>query len=264
MAVELGSALQCVLCKAAKLQRRLASWRRVRQPERRARIQPLCAPFEVPAAQTKPRAWLQPSDMAAPVALCCVASTLRCSPLAKCRACTRSGPEQQQPGRGPAGSFRRWALPSTMLLPITPCKLCVLFRLSSVPSIFVKTFVHGRVRSAAPSPLRACMATSSTDGKGEAYAVGSSTNIRWHEGAVTREAREAQLDQKARAAPTEAITDSMCSGDHECAGQNRGGISAMRCPLLVSSIPTEHALEHAPLRRLDPSHECSSSCADLR
>ena len=39
---------------------------------------------------------------------------------------------------------------------------------------------------------------SATDGKGEAYAVGSSTNIRWHEGAVSRDAREAQLGQKAR------------------------------------------------------------------
>jgi len=34
------------------------------------------------------------------------------------------------------------------------------------------------------------------DGKGEAYAVGSSSNIRWHEGAVSREAREAALGQK--------------------------------------------------------------------
>lgn len=37
---------------------------------------------------------------------------------------------------------------------------------------------------------------SATDGKGEAYAVGSSTNIRWHEGAVSRDAREAALGQK--------------------------------------------------------------------
>jgi adenylylsulfate kinase len=35
-----------------------------------------------------------------------------------------------------------------------------------------------------------------TDGKGAAYAVGESTNIRWHEGAVSREAREAALGQK--------------------------------------------------------------------
>ena len=34
------------------------------------------------------------------------------------------------------------------------------------------------------------------DGKGEAYAVGASSNIRWHEGAVSREAREAALGQK--------------------------------------------------------------------
>jgi adenylylsulfate kinase len=37
---------------------------------------------------------------------------------------------------------------------------------------------------------------SATDGKGTAYAVGSSTNIRWHEGAVSREAREGALNQK--------------------------------------------------------------------
>jgi Mrp family chromosome partitioning ATPase len=34
------------------------------------------------------------------------------------------------------------------------------------------------------------------DGKGEAYAVGSSSNIRWHEGAVSQAAREAALGQK--------------------------------------------------------------------
>ena len=39
-------------------------------------------------------------------------------------------------------------------------------------------------------------APTATDGKGAAYAVGDSTNIRWHEGAVSREAREAQLGQK--------------------------------------------------------------------
>jgi len=37
---------------------------------------------------------------------------------------------------------------------------------------------------------------SATDGKGTAYAVGSSTNIRWHEGAVSRDARESALGQK--------------------------------------------------------------------
>jgi adenylylsulfate kinase len=37
---------------------------------------------------------------------------------------------------------------------------------------------------------------SATDGKGEAYAVGESSNIRWHEGAVSREAREASLGQR--------------------------------------------------------------------
>ena len=51
---------------------------------------------------------------------------------------------------------------------------------------------------AAPLTLRSRMATTSTDGKGEAYQVGDSTNIRWHEGAVSRDAREAQLGQKAR------------------------------------------------------------------
>ena len=39
-------------------------------------------------------------------------------------------------------------------------------------------------------------APTATDGKGTAYAVGSSTNIRWHEGAVSRDAREAALGQK--------------------------------------------------------------------
>jgi len=39
-------------------------------------------------------------------------------------------------------------------------------------------------------------APSATDGKGEAYRVGESSNIRWHEGAVSREAREASLGQK--------------------------------------------------------------------
>ncbi len=37
---------------------------------------------------------------------------------------------------------------------------------------------------------------SATDGKGEAYSVGASSNIRWHEGAVSQAAREASLGQK--------------------------------------------------------------------
>lgn len=46
-------------------------------------------------------------------------------------------------------------------------------------------------------PAVRVMATKSTDGKGEAYQIGNSTNIRWHEGAVSREAREGMIDQKA-------------------------------------------------------------------
>lgn len=42
------------------------------------------------------------------------------------------------------------------------------------------------------------MSTKSTDGKGEAYQIGSSSNIRWHEGAVSQEAREAMMGQKVR------------------------------------------------------------------
>lgn len=55
-------------------------------------------------------------------------------------------------------------------------------------------------RPAVPASLRAMSGSpagpKAVDGKGEAYAVGSSSNIRWHEGAVSREAREAALGQK--------------------------------------------------------------------
>jgi adenylylsulfate kinase len=46
------------------------------------------------------------------------------------------------------------------------------------------------------SAMSAAAGPSATDGKGEVHAVGSSTNIRWHEGAVSRDAREAALGQK--------------------------------------------------------------------
>ena len=50
----------------------------------------------------------------------------------------------------------------------------------------------------------ATMTTVSTDGKGEAYSVGSSTNIRWHEGSVSQADREKRLGQKARSPPAAA------------------------------------------------------------
>ena len=66
--------------------------------------------------------------------------------------------------------------------------------------------MHARVRllraaDALGLSLRArtaTMTTVSTDGKGEAYSVGSSTNIRWHEGSVSQADREKRLGQKAR------------------------------------------------------------------